>query len=83
MKNTKTKSKVQKAKEILAGIEKERARLGQDKRATASYWNGDDWGSIFGMRDAEDWINVNLAKYLLKRISKLKETKEVNTKERA
>ena len=40
-----------------------RASLLKDQRSTAEYWNGDSWGSISGMRDAENWVNTEIEKF--------------------
>jgi hypothetical protein len=54
------------AKALLDGIEKEREKANRDQRSTASYWNADDWGSISGIRDAEEWVENQIIKYVLK-----------------
>lgn len=66
----KPKSKVGKdvawALKLLQGIEAERNRAQRDVRASASYWNGDDWGSISGINDAGGWVEGELVRYVLK-----------------
>ncbi len=57
--------KVQQAKDILKKLADKRAVLMQDEKATAAYWNADDWGSISGVRDAAEWVENELANYLL------------------
>lgn len=54
--------------ELARGITNERARLSRDKRATAEYWNCDSWGSISGMRDAAEWMENELAKYIARHV---------------
>lgn len=44
-------------------LEDKRRELMKDERASATYWNGDTWGSISGFRDAEEWVNRELEKY--------------------
>lgn len=58
------------AKKFLAGLEKVKEKAESDERATASYWNCDDWGSISGMRDAEEWVENQLINYVIEKVSK-------------
>lgn len=50
--------------EIIKKIFLKKEKLMNDPRATAAYWNADDWGSISGFKDAEKWVNTELGKYL-------------------
>jgi hypothetical protein len=50
---------------LLEKVDEKRRILSEDKRASASYWNGDDWGSISGHRDAAEWVNDQLAELVL------------------
>lgn len=57
-------------KNLIRNIEDKRRKLQADERATARYWNCDDYGSIDGFRDAEAWLDRNLAEYALQEIEK-------------
>lgn len=50
--------------EIIRGLAAVREKARNDKRSTAAYWNGDDWGSISGHRDAAEWMEDQEVKYL-------------------
>lgn len=67
---TKAQLKIQKdlkwAKALLSGIEKKKASIANDEKASPHYWNGDTWGSISGIRDAAEWEENELARYVLK-----------------
>ena len=39
--------------------------LRNDRRAHAAYWNCDDWGSISGYRDAQEWVESEFGKWVL------------------
>jgi hypothetical protein len=54
------------AKAFLKGLNKLKTRIHKDERATPAYWNSDDWGSISGIRDAEEWIESQLTDYIVK-----------------
>jgi hypothetical protein len=66
-----TPEQIKAARRVINGFEDERRRLLRDRRAHAEYWNGDSWGSMSGIRDAEDWLFNNLANYLLRRMRKV------------
>ena len=52
---------------LIKDLGKLTSKLLNDERATASYWNGDDWGSASGYTEAEEWISNQLAKYVCDR----------------
>jgi hypothetical protein len=54
----------EKAVEIIRLLEIKRRELARNEKATAAYWNCDDWGSISGFKDAEEWVRGSLATYL-------------------
>lgn len=54
-----------KAIEIIRLLEVKRSELTRNEKANAAYWNGDDWGSVSGSRDAKEWLNDSLAAYLI------------------
>jgi len=58
------------AKSLLAGIEKTKKKINNDERATAEYWNADDWGSMSGIKDANEWEENQIVEYVVKRIKK-------------
>lgn len=45
-------------------IAAKRAELMKDEKATAAYWNCDSFGSISGIRDAENWVEGELEKFM-------------------
>jgi len=45
-------------------IAAKRAELMKDERSTAAYWNCDSFGSISGIRDAENWVEGELEKFM-------------------
>jgi len=49
---------------VIHKLDVKTAELKKDERSLPSYWNGDDWGSISGIRDAADWLARNRAAYL-------------------
>lgn len=53
--------KIPKTREEIAA---KRAELSRDPQSTAAYWNGDGWGSIDGIRDAENWIKGEMDKFI-------------------
>lgn len=55
------------AASFLKGLEAARKKATSDPRAHGDYWNGDSWGSISGIRDAEKWVNDQLVNYVLRR----------------
>lgn len=65
-------SELTRAKNILRKLDKADRRIKQDMRATAAYWNADDWGSISGVRDAQEWVENERARTLLKLMKKRK-----------
>lgn len=65
----KAKKDAQWAIRLLRGIEKKKSTLQKDQRASCHYWNGDSWGSISGIRDAAEWVDGELAKYILKKVN--------------
>ena len=58
------------ARALLKGIEKKKESARRDQRANPLYWNGDDWGSISGIRDAREWMEGEIIKYILKRVTR-------------
>lgn len=52
------------AKKILAGLETAKRKAMKDPRSKPEYWNGDGWGSVSGVKEADDWVNRQLASYL-------------------
>jgi hypothetical protein len=54
------------AKKFLAGLKKVKEKAQSDERATAAYWNADDWGSISGIKDADEWVENQILKYVVK-----------------
>jgi hypothetical protein len=66
-----TPEQIKAARKVLVGLRNEERRLSLEPQAKDSYWNGDAWGSISGIRDAEDWVSDRLAAYLLMRVAKL------------
>jgi len=54
------------AKKLLKGIEETKERARRDKRSTSAYWNGDSWGSLSGVRDAEEWAEGQVLDFILK-----------------
>lgn len=57
------------AKSVLEGLQETKERCSKDPKSTAAYWNGDDWGSISGIRDANAWLDRQEIKYLLQRVN--------------
>lgn len=57
-------------RKLIRGLRKQEDRLQRDPRATAEYWNGDDWGSISGQRDASEWVERKLAEWLHRQLEK-------------
>lgn len=53
------------ADEIITLLEKKRNELERNEKASEHYWNGDDWGSISGYKDARNWVMRSLAEYLM------------------
>lgn len=49
---------------VLKKLDEKTEELKKDKRYDPSYWNGDDWGSISGVRDAAEWMTSSRAAYL-------------------
>lgn len=45
------------AKELLAKINHARTKANNDQRSKAEYWNGDNWGSMSGIKDAINWVD--------------------------
>lgn len=45
-------------------IAAKRAELMKDERSRAAYWNCDDFNSISGIRDAENWVEGELEKFM-------------------
>ena len=58
------KSKAWAAK-LLKGIEEAKRKALADQRSNAAYWNGDDWGSASGIKDAEECVNDQVLAYIL------------------
>lgn len=56
------------AKSLLKGIEEVRRKASKDEKSTAAYWNGDGWGSISGIRDADEWVERQVVDYVLRRV---------------
>lgn len=54
------------AKRFLKGLARYEEKVREDPRANVDYWNADDWGSISGIRDAEEWVESQLARYVLR-----------------
>lgn len=54
------------ADKLIKGIDSARTRANKDKRSTAEYWNGDDWGSCSGIKDADDWVNNQINTWVVK-----------------
>lgn len=42
----------------------------RDHRAGPAYWNGDDWGSISGFRDADEWVNNQMIAWVERAIKR-------------
>lgn len=59
------KEKRQWAKKLIKGIKATEAKSAKNIRSTPTYWNGDDWGSIQGVKDAAEWVENQLIDYIL------------------
>lgn len=57
--------KKERALEIIHLLDAKRNELSKNEKASGDYWNGDDWGSISGFKDAKKWMNDSLATYLI------------------
>jgi len=60
------------AKNLIKGIKDAERKARQNEKATDRYWNADDWGSISGIRDAEEWVENQISKYVVKRLNSFK-----------
>ncbi len=49
------------ANDIIGLIEATKKRAMKDERSTSRYWNGDDWGSMSGIEDANAWVSGQVA----------------------
>lgn len=58
-------SNVTDAKKFLQELDEFREKIMKDQKATAYYWNCDDWGSISGHRDADEWVERQLAEFVI------------------
>jgi len=56
------------AKKLIKGMKTTRDNAEKDRRATAAYWNGDDWGSISGVLDAAEWVDNQVVNYTVKEL---------------
>ncbi len=54
------------AKKLLIKLREEADKANQDERSHSDYWNGDSWGSISGIRDANEWVENQLINCVLK-----------------
>ena len=58
------------ARKLFKGIQEVTEQVCRDEKANPDYWNGDDWGSISGVRDAREWIEDQILEYLCKAVDK-------------
>lgn len=72
MKKPKNQKTEQFVKELLKGIKAKRTEVLKDERSTDRYWNGDDWGSISGVRDAQEWVDNQITNYVVEQIENFK-----------
>lgn len=54
------------AKELLGHIADAQRKASEDERSKAYYWNADDWGSMSGIKDAQEWVDNQVADCILK-----------------
>jgi len=64
-----------KAEQFIISLDRKRGVLQNDVKASASYWNDDNWGSIDGINDARSWLRRKLGTYALQRAKALLGTK--------
>lgn len=55
-------------KKLIKDVETRKRDLQKDERSRAAYWNCDDWGSISGFREAEEWVQGKIDKLIERRI---------------
>lgn len=60
---------------LIRGITAAREKAHRDERSKARYWNCDDWGSISGIRDAEEWVEGQVARYVVGRLREFQKAK--------
>ena len=54
------------AKNLLKYIAEAQAKADKDERSHSHYWNGDTWGSVQGIKDANEWVENQLIDCILK-----------------
>jgi len=59
------------AKSLLKIIENKKQALLKNEKSTSLYWRGDYCGSIYDIRDAEEWVKTELARCVLKHARRL------------
>lgn len=64
------------ATKLVEGIDAAREKARKDPKSTAAYWNGDDWGSISGIRDAQEWVNTQVNNWVIRFVKKHKDKLE-------
>lgn len=63
---------------LLLDLAKVRKRAALSPKSTAAYWNGDDWGSISGIKEAAQWVEDEMINCVVGHADKLKENDETN-----
>lgn len=58
------------AKKLIAGIAAAKSKALRDRKSTAEYWNGDSFGSISGVSDAQEWVDGQVVDFVLKNATK-------------
>lgn len=51
---------------LIEGLEEATREAKKNEKATPRYWNGDDWGSMDGIRDAGNWLDRQRTEFVEK-----------------
>lgn len=52
------------SEEYRSAVRQREYELRKAPESTASYWNGDSWGSIEGIRDAQRWVDRHMREFI-------------------
>lgn len=62
------------AKQLVRDLLEHRKTLRRRPESTGDYWNGDGWGSIQGFKDADNWLENEMAAFVVKWMKEVKVT---------
>jgi len=62
------------ADKLIKGINAAKKRAEKSPKATAAYWNCDNWGSCSGMQDADTWVKDYVRNWVMEFVEKNKDS---------